>query len=220
MLLSDESAPSTEERARPTGRGARASVPDAGGATSSCSSDLNPDAVRGAQRRSISSLPGPLTIAACVERLSDPPSPAASCSATRRRLRHARARRACWPMTAAAAEPHRAPTRSPRSPPHFTPKAKRVIFLFMNGGPSHVDTFDPKPALAKHRRPEARPDRPATAAAPARAPPARRSSSASTARAGIEVSELFPEIGRVHRRPLRHPLDAHRHPEPRAAPAA
>jgi hypothetical protein len=31
--------------------------------------------------------------------------------------------------------------------PHFAPKAKRVIFLFMNGGPSHVDTFDPKPAL-------------------------------------------------------------------------
>ena len=33
--------------------------------------------------------------------------------------------------------------------PHFTPKAKRVIFLFMHGGPSHVDTFDPKPALAR-----------------------------------------------------------------------
>ena len=31
-----------------------------------------------------------------------------------------------------------------------TPKAKRVIFLFMNGGPSHVDTFDPKPALRKY----------------------------------------------------------------------
>jgi len=29
-------------------------------------------------------------------------------------------------------------------------KAKRVIFLFMNGGPSHVDTLDPKPALARH----------------------------------------------------------------------
>lgn len=29
-------------------------------------------------------------------------------------------------------------------------RAKRVIFLFMNGGPSHVDTFDPKPALARH----------------------------------------------------------------------
>ncbi len=31
--------------------------------------------------------------------------------------------------------------------PHFTPKAKRVIFLFMEGGPSHIDTFDPKPLL-------------------------------------------------------------------------
>jgi hypothetical protein len=33
---------------------------------------------------------------------------------------------------------------------HHLPRAKRVIFLFMNGGPSHVDTFDPKPLLAKH----------------------------------------------------------------------
>src|SRR5436190_23920582 len=38
---------------------------------------------------------------------------------------------------------------SPLAPraPHFKPKAKRVIFLFMQGGPSHVDTFDPKPRL-------------------------------------------------------------------------
>jgi hypothetical protein len=35
-------------------------------------------------------------------------------------------------------------------PIHFPPRAKRVIFLFMNGAPSHVDTFDPKPALKKH----------------------------------------------------------------------
>ncbi len=33
---------------------------------------------------------------------------------------------------------------------HHPARAKRVIFLFMNGAPSHVDTFDPKPALAKH----------------------------------------------------------------------
>lgn len=33
-------------------------------------------------------------------------------------------------------------------PPHFAPKARRVIFLFMSGGPSHVDLFDPKPRLA------------------------------------------------------------------------
>ena len=35
-------------------------------------------------------------------------------------------------------------------PPHFAAKAKSVIFLFMVGGPSHVDTFDPKPALKKY----------------------------------------------------------------------
>ena len=34
--------------------------------------------------------------------------------------------------------------------PHFTPKAKHVIYLFLNGGPSQVDTFDPKPMLTKH----------------------------------------------------------------------
>ncbi|MCA9108148.1 MAG: DUF1501 domain-containing protein, partial [Planctomycetales bacterium] len=32
-------------------------------------------------------------------------------------------------------------------PPHFAPRAKQVVHLFMNGGPSHVDTFDPKPLL-------------------------------------------------------------------------
>jgi hypothetical protein len=32
-------------------------------------------------------------------------------------------------------------------PPHFAPRAKRVIFLYMTGGVSHVDTFDPKPQL-------------------------------------------------------------------------
>ncbi len=41
---------------------------------------------------------------------------------------------------------------NPLSPkrPHFPPRARRVLHLFMNGGPSHVDTFDPKPALAKY----------------------------------------------------------------------
>jgi hypothetical protein len=37
---------------------------------------------------------------------------------------------------------------SPR-PPHHTPKAKSVIFLFMDGGPSQMDTFDPKPRLER-----------------------------------------------------------------------
>jgi hypothetical protein len=41
---------------------------------------------------------------------------------------------------------------SPLAPkqPHFPAKAKRIIHLFMNGGPSHVDTFDPKPSLEKY----------------------------------------------------------------------
>ncbi len=34
--------------------------------------------------------------------------------------------------------------------PHFKPKAKHVIFLFMNGGVSHIDSFDPKPMLTKY----------------------------------------------------------------------
>ena len=38
--------------------------------------------------------------------------------------------------------------------PHFAPKAKNVIFLFMEGGPSQIDLFDPKPALQKwHGKP-------------------------------------------------------------------
>jgi hypothetical protein len=44
--------------------------------------------------------------------------------------------------------PLQAATQSPM--PHFAPRAKRMICLFMNGGPSHVDTFDPKPALQQH----------------------------------------------------------------------
>ena len=41
---------------------------------------------------------------------------------------------------------------SPLAPkqPHFTPRAKNVIFLYMDGGPSHVDIFDYKPALEKY----------------------------------------------------------------------
>lgn len=35
-------------------------------------------------------------------------------------------------------------------PPHFPPRAKRIIWLFMHGGPSHVDLFDPKPELARY----------------------------------------------------------------------
>jgi hypothetical protein len=48
----------------------------------------------------------------------------------------------------AAAPPKTINPLAPK-PPHFAPKAKRVIFMFMQGGPSHLDTFDYKPELAK-----------------------------------------------------------------------
>src|SRR6185503_6701540 len=48
-------------------------------------------------------------------------------------------------------EPTGQSSRSPLAPklPHFTARAKRVIHLFMNGGPSQLDSFDPKPLLKK-----------------------------------------------------------------------
>src|SRR4051794_37677020 len=60
-------------------------------------------------------------------------------------------------LSSLLAEEARAGTPAPEAvsnplavrPPHFGPKAKRLIFLFMSGGPSHVDLFDPKPRLEK-----------------------------------------------------------------------
>src|ERR671938_292959 len=48
-----------------------------------------------------------------------------------------------------------APASTPADPlapkkPHFAPKAKRVVFLFMAGAPSHLELFDNKPTLAKY----------------------------------------------------------------------
>src|SRR6201993_525601 len=74
--------------------------------------------------------------------------------------------------------------------PHFPAKAKRVIHLFMNGGPSHVDTFDPKPMLAKYAgkelpKPNLRTERKTGAAFPSPFKFQRYGQS------GLEVSELF-----------------------------
>src|SRR2546430_584683 len=78
---------------------------------------------------------------------------------------------------------------APRGP-HFPAKAKRVIHLFMNGGPSHVDTFDPKPALAKYAgkdlpMPNLRTERKPGAAFPS------PFSFQKYGESGLEVSELF-----------------------------
>ncbi len=51
-------------------------------------------------------------------------------------------------LLAAKAQAEGANPLAPRAP-HFAPKAKSVIFLFMDGGPSQIDTFDPKPRLIR-----------------------------------------------------------------------
>jgi hypothetical protein len=78
--------------------------------------------------------------------------------------------------------------------PHFTPKAKRVIHLFMNGGPSQVDTFDPKPMLDKyHGQPL-----PASLKTERKTGAAYRSpfKFAKHGKAGIEISEIFPNVAK------------------------
>lgn len=75
-------------------------------------------------------------------------------------------------------------------PRHFPSKIKHVIHLFMNGGPSHLDTFDPKPALKKYAGqalpvPNLRTERKTGAAFPSPFKFERYGES------GIEVSELF-----------------------------
>jgi hypothetical protein len=73
---------------------------------------------------------------------------------------------------------------------HFSGKARRVVHLFMNGGPSHVDTFDPKPALERyHARPLPTPNlRTERKTAGAMRSPFKF---ARYGQSGIEVSELF-----------------------------
>jgi hypothetical protein len=96
-----------------------------------------------------------------------------------------------------AAAPDAGRSVSPLAPkgPHFAPKAKRVIHLFMNGSPSHVDTFDPKPSLQKYAgkllpRTNLRTERKTGAAFPSPFKFQRYGKS------GIEVSELFAHTAR------------------------
>lgn len=79
-------------------------------------------------------------------------------------------------------------------PPMYTPRAKRVIFLFMSGGPSHVDTFDPKPRLSRDSGkplPFAKPSLERTKTGNLLGSPW---TFKKHGQSGIEVSELFPHV--------------------------
>ena len=89
-----------------------------------------------------------------------------------------------------------------RGMPHFAPRAKRVIFLFMAGGPSHVDLFDPKPQL---KRREGQPIPPELLKnhqqfALIRSTPSLRGSPYAfpkCGQSGAVISELLPHLGKV-----------------------
>ena len=82
---------------------------------------------------------------------------------------------------AAAADKPLAPKQ-----PHFTPRAKRVIFLCMSGGPSHVDTFDYKPRLiADAGKPGSRPG--STWLGP-------KAEFKQRGKGGLWISDLFPNV--------------------------
>jgi hypothetical protein len=82
-------------------------------------------------------------------------------------------------------------------PPHFPAKAKSVIFLFMSGGVSHIDSFDPKPKLIEDHGKEVVFDHPETRNRPGyekiflKRPDWKFSP---RGQSGIEVSDLFPHI--------------------------
>jgi hypothetical protein len=80
-------------------------------------------------------------------------------------------------------------------PGHHKAKAKHVIHLFMNGGPSQVDTFDPKPALEKYhgKKPPAADLKTERGTGPLFKSPFKFTKAG---KSGVEVSELYPELAK------------------------
>jgi hypothetical protein len=103
-------------------------------------------------------------------------------------------------LAAVLGQETRAVEASPASPlapkpAHFAPKARHLIQLFMGGGPSHVDTFDPKPGLDRlhgqkvpdsFKKPDQRNGNSTLMKSPFKF--------AKAGKSGIEVSEIFPQV--------------------------
>src|SRR5262249_49978026 len=81
-------------------------------------------------------------------------------------------------------------------PPHFRPRAKRLIHLFMNGGPSQVDTFDPKPALATYNG-KPMPQGGLRTERQTRNLMMSPFSFSRCGQSGLEVSDIFPNLARM-----------------------
>ena len=102
----------------------------------------------------------------------------------------------------------------------MSPRARSCIFLFMPGGPSQIDTFDPKPRRRPGRR-QAAAVREAEADAPGDRQPAGLAVQVRAARRVRHRGQrAVPPRGRLRRRPVRHPLDGRRqHQSHRRQPA-
>src|SRR6476661_6893908 len=86
---------------------------------------------------------------------------------------------------------------APRSS-HFAPQAKSIIFLYMDGGPSQVDTFDPKPRLNREHGEPIKMHAPPTQFIPHDSVPKVLGSPwkfKQYGECGTPVSDLFPQIG-------------------------
>ncbi|HIN18592.1 MAG TPA: DUF1501 domain-containing protein, partial [Gammaproteobacteria bacterium] len=81
--------------------------------------------------------------------------------------------------------------------PHFAPRAKNVIFLFMHGGVSHIDTFDPKPELDKMHGKDLPFELPLQFAGDIGKLLKSPWSFRQYGQSGLPVSELFPHVGSV-----------------------
>lgn len=75
----------------------------------------------------------------------------ATCPTRRQVLQNASAGFGWLALAGMLADEADAETRDRIPSAHFKPRVRSVIFCFMDGGPSHVDTFDPKPMLKKHQ---------------------------------------------------------------------
>jgi hypothetical protein len=80
--------------------------------------------------------------------------------------------------------------------PHLAPRARRIIFLFMKGGPSHVDTFDPKPLLSRDDGKPLPFEKPRVQFAPTGNLLASPWKFARHGESGLWVSDLFPHVAK------------------------
>ena len=118
---------------------------------------------------------------------------------------------ASWACSTASPRQQPPDPLAPKTP-HFAPRAKRVVFLFMHGGPSAIDTFDPKPRLDRDNGKPLPFERPHGIRG--------RQGNAEPDEVALEIQALrperhrsqrsFPEHRFVHRRYLRYTLHGRR----------